>query len=369
MLQHATFDVPRYGDGYCIDDNARALLLVTHLEEAGTEAPQRRPRARDALPRVREPRVRRRARALPQFPDVRADLARERRLRRQPRSRALGARSRRRSLGGSRTSQASRASLPRRASRDDRAHEPARVGLHAARHRRVPPRVRGRQQRRVGARGARAQAASSCFRDRTAMRGPGSRIGSRTATRASRRRCSSPARAMDDEEMAVAGVRSLEWLDRASTRRDGYFAPVGSNGFYVRGEARPSSISSPSRRARWSRRASTRIRVTGDRAGSTDARHAFQWFLGQNPQQLALYDPATGGCRDGIHVDRVNENQGAESTLSFCFHSPRCARDGPRTRRTRESRRYARPHQRDRFVTVDHRGYASSFAVIRAIQS
>ncbi len=30
-----------------------------------------------------------------------------------------------------------------------------------------------------------------------------------------------------------------------------------------------------------------------------------------------LYDPLTGGCRDGLHADRVNENQGAESTLSF----------------------------------------------------
>src|SRR4029078_844936 len=39
MLQHATFDIPRSSDAYCLDDNARALLLMTHLEEAGTEAP------------------------------------------------------------------------------------------------------------------------------------------------------------------------------------------------------------------------------------------------------------------------------------------------------------------------------------------
>jgi hypothetical protein len=30
-----------------------------------------------------------------------------------------------------------------------------------------------------------------------------------------------------------------------------------------------------------------------------------------------MYDKATGGCRDGLHIDRLNENQGAESTLSF----------------------------------------------------
>jgi len=41
------------------------------------------------------------------------------------------------------------------------------------------------------------------------------------------------------------------------------------------------------------------------------------WFLGDNDLQIALYDPATGGCRDGLHPDRANENQGAESTLAF----------------------------------------------------
>ena len=30
-----------------------------------------------------------------------------------------------------------------------------------------------------------------------------------------------------------------------------------------------------------------------------------------------LYDSGTGGCHDGLHADRVNENQGAESTLAF----------------------------------------------------
>ena len=43
----------------------------------------------------------------------------------------------------------------------------------------------------------------------------------------------------------------------------------------------------------------------------------FDWFLGKNDLRVPLYDPSTGGCRDGLHPDRVNENQGAESTLSF----------------------------------------------------
>jgi hypothetical protein len=43
----------------------------------------------------------------------------------------------------------------------------------------------------------------------------------------------------------------------------------------------------------------------------------FNWYLGKNDQQLQLYDYATGGCRDGLAADGVNENQGAESTLSY----------------------------------------------------
>jgi hypothetical protein len=58
-------------------------------------------------------------------------------------------------------------------------------------------------------------------------------------------------------------------------------------------------------------------RVTGNARWMEHARHAFSWFFGQNQLQQWLYDPTTGGCRDGLHSDRVNENQGAESTLSF----------------------------------------------------
>jgi hypothetical protein len=43
----------------------------------------------------------------------------------------------------------------------------------------------------------------------------------------------------------------------------------------------------------------------------------FKWFLGGNDLGLPLYDQQTGGCRDGLHIDRVNQNQGAESTLSY----------------------------------------------------
>jgi hypothetical protein len=48
-----------------------------------------------------------------------------------------------------------------------------------------------------------------------------------------------------------------------------------------------------------------------------EAQRVFLWFFGKNDLRVPLYDEATGGCRDGLHPDRVNENEGAESTLSF----------------------------------------------------
>jgi hypothetical protein len=44
---------------------------------------------------------------------------------------------------------------------------------------------------------------------------------------------------------------------------------------------------------------------------------AFEWFLGRNRLRRPLYDFATGGCSDGLGVESLNDNQGAESTLAF----------------------------------------------------
>ena len=58
-------------------------------------------------------------------------------------------------------------------------------------------------------------------------------------------------------------------------------------------------------------------RSTSDPWWQEQARRAFDWFIGWNDLGLELYAPGTGGCYDGLHVDRLNRNQGAESTLAF----------------------------------------------------
>lgn len=57
--------------------------------------------------------------------------------------------------------------------------------------------------------------------------------------------------------------------------------------------------------------------ATGDRRYMTRMRESFEWFLGANRLGLSLYDFSTGGCHDGLGESALNTNQGAESLVSF----------------------------------------------------
>ena len=59
------------------------------------------------------------------------------------------------------------------------------------------------------------------------------------------------------------------------------------------------------------------FKVTQDDDWITYAYRCLNWYQGDNELHLSLYDHATGGCRDGLQIDSVNENQGAESTLCW----------------------------------------------------
>jgi hypothetical protein len=97
----------------------------------------------------------------------------------------------------------------------------------------------------------------------------------------------------------------------------GYYAPVGSNGFYVRGQTKARFDQQPIEASSMVSACLALYRVTGAQEWRDRAEWAFRWFLGDNELQKLLYDPTTGGCLDGLHSDRVNDNQGAEATLSF----------------------------------------------------
>jgi glycosyltransferase involved in cell wall biosynthesis len=119
------------------------------------------------------------------------------------------------------------------------------------------------------------------------------------------------------EEMGVVGLKALEWLVSIQSSEEGYFGPIGSNGFFRRGHPRATFDQQPVEACATVAACLEAHRLTGDARWARRARRAFDWFLGQNQLQRPLYDPSTGGCRDGLHPDRANQNQGAESTLSF----------------------------------------------------
>src|SRR6185436_13217579 len=58
-------------------------------------------------------------------------------------------------------------------------------------------------------------------------------------------------------------------------------------------------------------------RADGDSNWKTEAMHVFSWFLGHNDLSLPLIDLETGSCYDGLHPDRVNQNRGGESVVSY----------------------------------------------------
>jgi hypothetical protein len=124
--------------------------------------------------------------------------------------------------------------------------------------------------------------------------------------------------ACSDDCMVSAGLEALDWLSKTQhCETNGHFVPIGSQGFYRKGGEKARFDQQPLEAAGAVSACLQAYRVTGDSRWRTEAWSAFNWFPGANDLQLPLYDSATGGCRDGLHPDRANENQGAESTLSF----------------------------------------------------
>jgi len=124
-------------------------------------------------------------------------------------------------------------------------------------------------------------------------------------------------KSIPNKAMMDAGLESLNWLADLQRADAGHFVPIGSNGFYQKGGKRARFDQQPVEAQSMVSACLEAFRITGDKLWKKEAHRAFEWFLGYNDLNLSIYDPITGGCRDGLHPDRVNENQGAESTLAF----------------------------------------------------
>jgi glycosyltransferase involved in cell wall biosynthesis len=122
----------------------------------------------------------------------------------------------------------------------------------------------------------------------------------------------------DNQRMIEVGMDSLKWLVAEQHCGDEEIVvPIGSSGFYAEGQEKARFDQQPVEACATVSACLEVFRLTEEGQWREGAWRAFRWFLGKNDLQVALYDSSTGGCRDGLHPDRVNENQGAESTLSF----------------------------------------------------
>ncbi|MBI5323403.1 glycosyltransferase family 4 protein [Bradyrhizobium sp.] len=114
-----------------------------------------------------------------------------------------------------------------------------------------------------------------------------------------------------------AGLRSLRWLMIQQTSPMGHFRPVGTAGF---GESRqpPCAFDQQPVEATATIAACLKaLRAEEDAGWKSEATRAFSWFLGSNDLSVALVDSGTGSCRDGLHPDRANENRGGESAVCY----------------------------------------------------
>jgi len=316
VLQHASFVVPRYADGYCLDDNARALLLTVSLEESGSGArPVVRALASRYLAFVSNafdaPSGRFRnflSYGRVWGEQVGSDDSQGRALW------ALGAvvgRARdpgRNSLGGDLFHQA----LPALSTMTSpRAWAYALLGideyLRAFEGDRGVQAIRAQLVARLADLFARASSPAWPWFEES-LTYANARLPQALMLSGA---------AMGRDDLVAAGGGALEWLAKLQHTPDGYFSPIGSNGFHVRGSERARFDQQPVEACGMVSAAFDARRITGDERWTRVAHAAFNWFLGQNHLQQSVYDVSSGGCRDGLHAERVNENQGAESTLSF----------------------------------------------------
>ncbi len=124
-------------------------------------------------------------------------------------------------------------------------------------------------------------------------------------------------RAMNQPDLVETGLCALRWLIQLQTSADDIFQPIGSDGFCHRDGTRAYFDQQPIEVQATVSACLEAFRATADSYWLQRARIVFEWFTGRNDLGLLLYDAKTGGCRDALHADRVNENQGAESTLAF----------------------------------------------------
>ncbi|MEP7051556.1 MAG: glycosyltransferase family 4 protein [Pseudomonadota bacterium] len=316
MLQHARFTLPNYGEGYCIDDNARALMLTVHLEKraaGGDELAALGTRYASFVDHAFNPEQRKFRNFMGYDRRWLEDVGSE-----DSQARALWAlgtcvgHTQRREIRAW-AAELFMQALPGIAeSTSPRAWAFALLGI-----REYLRRLRGDRD----AANLQKELVTRLVTLYEREKAPGwnwfEDVLSYDNARLSQALIVTAGKEPELAAVREIGLESLRWLVEEQRAERGHFRPIGSNGFYRRGQPRARFDQQPLEAHATVSACNEAFQVTGDRFWIFEARRAFGWFLGQNDLATSVYNPDSGGCRDGLHVDRVNLNEGAESTLAF----------------------------------------------------
>lgn len=122
---------------------------------------------------------------------------------------------------------------------------------------------------------------------------------------------------LGNQAMTETALKALTWLTSLQVDPRGHFVPIGNRGWYAR-DGQPARFDQQPIEVQHMTTAQLAAhRITGERRWLDEARRTFEWFLGRNDLRQPVCDHATGGCRDGLQAEGLNQNQGAESTLAW----------------------------------------------------
>ena len=123
---------------------------------------------------------------------------------------------------------------------------------------------------------------------------------------------------LPDGEMVETGMRALDWLKQVQTDETGrHFTAIGNHGWFTRHGEKARFDQQPIEAAAMADACIEAFNCTRNEEWITYAYRCLNWYQGENDLGVPLCDYATGGCRDGLEAQGANENQGAESTLCW----------------------------------------------------
>ncbi|WP_206239114.1 glycosyltransferase family 4 protein [Novosphingobium terrae] len=121
---------------------------------------------------------------------------------------------------------------------------------------------------------------------------------------------------LGEKNWLAIGLETLDWISRCQTGIQGHFRPIGSESFGRQGTWQPFD-QQPLEAQAAIEAAHSAFVATGEKGWTDQALQVYQWFFGANDRGVVLADIATGRCRDGVTPRGRNENSGAESILAF----------------------------------------------------